>query len=106
MTGGLIRNDNIIDNVLESIFSSKGFLFPEVVPDLNTVMTGQAIGSIRMCQYSNTATSNRPSNDSGICLSGRNTGSGAYGWQIAFTNNGFYWRKYSSSSFQAWQSLT
>lgn len=105
-SGGVIEYNNIINDVMKSIFSDKGFTFPKTVSDLNTVMTTQSIGSIVMVQYSNTVTSNRPSNDSGICLSGRNTGSGGYGWQIAFTNNGFYWRKYASNAFQAWTSLT
>lgn len=105
-SGGVIEYNNIVNDVVKSIFSDKGFTFPKTVSDLNAVMTTQSIGSIVMVQYSNSATSNRPSNDSGICLSGRNTGSGGYGWQIAFTNNGFYWRKYSGNSFQAWTALT
>ena len=98
-------NNWVNGKFLDGIFSYNGIVLPNVPDDLTTLLQHQQIGSLIVTAYNNSVTANRPSNDSGICISFRNPGSGGYGWQIALTNGGFYKRIYTSAHFDAWTAL-
>ena len=104
VSGGAVVYNNLVNDALNSIFVPTGYTFDGSKTNLNTVMTSQNIGSLTMCQYAVNAT-NRPSDDAGILLSGRNGGSGKYGWQIAFNNNNLFYRAYNNQSFGTWKTI-